>query len=641
MKRNEYGYDCSLGNKLMALARIFKDIATMDDNPELALIKSRYFRNFQEVQELLNLDPSDRRKYSLALEEDYNINDYCIAPYDRLEGYTHHVTLLMTLSNIRPLFDALDADEVLNALNASFNLPDEATKSLRARESDEKRSSLSVKQQLHQKTCNDVVSSWGQVTPKSNVGCLYHAVKAGGIKFPIKLLKAITTYLQENPNGKHIRLGVLLQKMNVEAPHTSNVGWHNIDHGYNELIEKAGLESDWQTNSDFSDNISEILKINTQGRYLSYLLNEGSIKRAQCVDYLLTFEPLKRQDIVHNIDAKDSMMMALFAHEPSTFEFEQKSITDYTNMTKDALITPDARARFLHHMPEEVRVEVLMELANDDKNACYEVIQSLSHLGMSYDLFRSLVIGISGVDVISAIDEDLSRNYVPMLLHDYVVSFDGKLTRFKNSISENAPNPVMQLLDNNIHCLSAFDRQKWEVAKAFEPFEKAGGIKSLNIKHLKALFQVKDEAKEQGAMDFLWSVCSECSEKDANQLQTLFIPLGYEFGDNAILEVIKISHIMNNESSDDKNKILEKFTKENIDEKDVLQVIKEIALVVKKSSKQLRLKELHGVEDIFTKLSRGSNKKNYSFEGRVKQLQNKKHNQSNEDSSDPSNAPEL
>ena len=95
---------------------------------------------------------------------------------------------------------------------------------------------------------------------------------------------------------------------------------------------------------------------------------------------------------------------------------------------------------------------------------------------------------------------------------------------------------------------------------------------------------------------------------------------------------------MNNESSDDKNKILEKFTKENIDEKDVLQVIKEIALVVKKSSKQLRLKELHGVEDTINKWSRCPNKKNYSFEGRVKQLQNKKHNQSNEDSSDLSNA---
>ena len=367
MRGNKDRYQCSPDKKLMALARIFKNIATKDDNPELALIKSRYFRDFQAVQKLLNLNSSDRLKYKQVLKEDYNINDYCIASYDRLEGYTHHVTLLMTLSNIRPLFDALDADEVLNALNASFNLPDEATKSLRARESDEKRSSLSVKQQLHQKTCNDVVSSWGQVTPKSNVGCLYDAVKAGGIKFPIKLLKAITTYLQENPNGKHIRLGVLLQKMNVKVPYTSNVGWYDIDRGYNELIKNAHLGADWQTTSDYSDNISEILSNDTQGRYLSDLLNEGSINRAQCVDYLLTFEPPKRQAIVHYMDAKDSMMMALFAHKPSTFEFEQESITDLKNMAKDALITPDARARFLHHMPEEMRVEVLKELANDDK----------------------------------------------------------------------------------------------------------------------------------------------------------------------------------------------------------------------------------------------------------------------------------
>ena len=76
------------------------------------------------------------------------------------------------------------------------------------------------------------------------------------------------------------------------------------------------------------------------------------------------------------------------------------------------------------------------------------------------------------------------------------------------------------------------------------------------------------------------------------------MPLGYKFGDDAILEVIKISHIMNNESSDDKNKILEKFTKENIDEK-MYYVIK-IALVVKKSVNNLDLKS-HGVEDTINK----------------------------------------
>ena len=100
MRGNKDRYQCSPDKKLMALARIFKNIATKDDNPELALIKSRYFK-FKQFKKLLNLNSSDRQNTN-RYKEDYNINDYCIASYDRLEGYTHHVTLLMTLVTYVP-----------------------------------------------------------------------------------------------------------------------------------------------------------------------------------------------------------------------------------------------------------------------------------------------------------------------------------------------------------------------------------------------------------------------------------------------------------------------------------------------------------------------------------------------------------